>query len=274
MRIETAFFSTRSGAFAAKPIVAAVMLLLLSLLAATAHADYRLGAGDLLRISVFGAPELSSEVRISESGFITYPLVGQVNVIDRSPAQLEAMLTARLAEGGFIRDPQVTVMVAEYQSQKVSVLGHVVRAGQYALQSSSRVVDVLAAAGGIVNDEAGDRASLVRKDGSTLEINLDALFSGDPSQNVPVAGGDTLFVPRAAQFYVYGEVKTPGMYRLERGMTVSRAISAAGGLTVRGSERRAVVKRKNAKGEEQQMKVGGSDLLQADDVLFVKESLF
>jgi polysaccharide export outer membrane protein len=64
------------------------------------------------------------------------------------------------------------------------------------------------------------------------------------------------------------------MYRLERGMTVSRAISAAGGLTVRGSERRAVVKRKNAKGEEQQMKVSGSDPLQADDVLFVKESLF
>ena len=89
-----------------------------------------------------------------------------------------------------------------------------------------------------------------------------------------VAGGDTVYVPRAPQFYVYGEVQKPGMYKLERGMTVSRAISAGGGLTTRGSERRVVIKRKDKNGKEQQYSAKGSDLLAADDVVMVKEGLF
>jgi polysaccharide export outer membrane protein len=256
-----------------------VLLLTGTLLACQlAHAnedvDYRLGAGDLLKVTVFGSPELSNEVRVSDSGFITYPLVGALEVAGRSTAQVEAMLKARFVEGGYLREPQVLVHVAEYQSQKVSVLGHVMKPGQYTLQSSSRVLDMIAAAGGVRNDEAGDSATLIRKNGTRQAVDLYALFNGDPKHNVDVSGGDTLFVARAPQFYVYGEVQRPGMYRLERGMTVSRALSAGGGLTARGSERRVIVKRKNAKGEEEHISVRSSDLLQADDVLVVKESLF
>lgn len=236
--------------------------------------DYRIGPGDLLRVSVFGSPELSNEVRVSDSGAITYPLVGAIEVAGRSTAQVEAMLKARFIEGGYLREPQVLVHVAEYQSQKVSVLGHVMKPGQYTLQSSNRVLDMLAAAGGIRTDEAGDSAMLIRQDNTRQPIDLYALFNGDPSQNVPVTGGDTLYVARAPQFYIYGEVQRPGMYRLERGMTVSRAISAGGGLTSRGSERRVLVKRKTAKGEEEQISLRGQDLLQPDDVLMVKEGLF
>jgi polysaccharide export outer membrane protein len=236
--------------------------------------DYRLGPGDLLKVAVFGSPELSNEVRVTESGNITYPLVGAVQVAGRSPSQVEAMLSAQLEQGGYLRAPQVSVLVVEYRSQKVAVLGHVVKPGQYSLQSASRLLDVLSEAGGVINDEAADTATLMRKDGSKAAIDLPALFGGDPAQNHAVSGGDTVYVPKAPQFYVYGEVQKPGIYKLERGMTVSRAISAGGGLTPRGSERRVVIKRRDPKGKEEQYSVRGSDLLQADDVLFVKEGFF
>ncbi len=254
--------------------IAFLLLTCLTLGAAAADSDYRLGAGDLVRVSVFGSPDLSAEVRVSESGNISYPLVGQLSVAGRSPAQVEAMIGAHLVEGGFVRDPQVSLLVVEYRSQQVSVLGHVVKPGQYSLQSASTVLSLLAEAGGPINDEAADFATVMRKDGTKATIDLAALFNGDPKQNVPITGGATIYVPRAPQFYVYGEVQKPGMYRLERNMTVSRAISAGGGLTARGSERRVVVKRRNAKGEEQIFSVEGSDLLQADDVLLVKEGFF
>ncbi len=250
------------------------VLLACTLARANGDVDYRLGPGDLLRVSVFGSPELSNEVRVSDSGFITYPLIGSIEVAGKSTAQVESMLKAGFIEGGFLRDPQVLVHVAEYQSQKVSVLGHVMKPGQYTLQSSSRVLDMLAAAGGVRMDEAGDSAVLIRKDNSRQPVDLYSLFNGDPSQNVSVLGGDTLYVPRAPQFYIYGEVQRPGMYRLERGMTVSRAISAGGGLTSRGTERRVLVKRKTTTGEEEQVSLRGQDLLQPDDVVMVKEGLF
>jgi len=136
------------------------------------------------------------------------------------------------------------------------------------------VLDVLAEAGGVLAQSAGDRATITRADGSKAEIDLDALFDGDPSQNLALNGGDRIYVPRAPQFYVYGQVQKPGMYKLERNMTVSRAISTSGGLTPRGTERRAVVKRRDASGKEREYSVSGSDLLQPDDILFIKESLF
>jgi len=254
-----------------------VLLMICSVLSGAgfaADADYRLGPGDLLRVNVFGSPELSGEVRVSETGNITYPLIGQVQVSGKSPSQVEAQLVSAFVEGGYLKQPQVSVLVMEYRSQKVSVMGHVAKPGQYSLQSSSRVLDVLAEAGGPVNEEAADVVTLMRKDGSKVPIDLTKLFAGDPAQNQAVAGGDTLYVPRAPQFYVYGEVQKPGMYKLEQGMTVSRAISKGGGLTTRGSERRVVIKRKDKEGKEQHYSAKGSDLLQADDVLMVKEGLF
>jgi polysaccharide export outer membrane protein len=257
--------------------LSAVLLVICSMLGSLAKAadsDYRLGSGDLLRVSVFGSPELSGEVRVSESGNITYPLIGQVPVAGKSPAQVEALLVSAFVDGGYLRQPQVSVLVTEYRSQKVSVMGHVTKPGQYSLQSSSRVLDVLAEAGGPVNEEAADVATLMRKDGSRANIDLTALFTGDPAQNHVVGGGDTLYVPRAPQFYIYGEVQKPGMYKLERDMTVARAITAGGGLTTRGSQRRVVITRKDEDGKEQRYSAKVSDVLQADDVVMVKEGLF
>jgi polysaccharide export outer membrane protein len=240
----------------------------------TASQDYQVGPGDLLKISVFGSPELSTDARVAESGTITMPLIGSVRVAGLSTAEVEQTLARRFIDGGFLRQPQVSVLIMEYMSQKVSVLGHVSKPGQYSLRAASRVLDVLAEAGGVIAQTASDYATLIRADGSKLELSLDALFRGDPEQNVTVQGGDRLYVPRAEHFYIYGQVNRPGQYRLERNMTLSRAISAGGGLTSRGTERRAVVKRRDADGKEQEYSIRPSDVLKPDDVVFIKESWF
>ena len=242
--------------------------------APVAGSDYRVGAGDLLHITVFDHPELQVDLRVSESGKVTFPLLGQIAVAGQSTHDIESSLTRGLAEGGFVSQPQVSVLVTDFQSQKISVMGQVARPGQYALTASERVLDALAQAGGVVNIIAADDATLLRKDGTKVPLDLLALFSGDPTQNPPIGAGDTVYVPRAPQFYVYGQVQRPGVYRLEKQMTVSQAISAGGGLTAKGSERWLVIKRRDASGKERKVSVSSSDFLHPDDVLMVKESLF
>jgi polysaccharide export outer membrane protein len=244
--------------------------------AATTNApgDYRLGPGDLLHITVSGYPEMTTDIRVSQTGNITYPFIGEVKVANTSTQDVEGIIARKLSDGGFIRQPQVTVLVADYQGQMISVMGQVQKPGQYPLTSRVRVTDLLAAAGGTVPAAAADQATLLRKDGSKVAIDLQSLFDGDPRQNLTLSDGDTIYVPRAAQFYIYGEVQKPGMYRLEHDMTVSRAISAGGGLTPKGSERRVVVKRRDASGKERRVSVDGSASVMPDDLIFVKQSLF
>lgn len=253
------------------------MLLCLGLVWCGSHAaegDYRLGSGDLIKITVFDHPELATETRVSHSGNITFPLVGQIAVAGLSTWEVEKTLSQSLATGGFIRHAQVSVLVVEYESQKVSVMGQVEKPGQYPLSAANYVLDVLALAGGVNGQTAADHATLLKRDGSRKAIDLGALLEGDMSQNLEVQGGDTLNIPRAPQFYIYGEVQKPGVYRLERNMTVSRAISAGGGLTSRGSERRTIIKRRDESGVEREYAARSSDILAADDVVFVRESWF
>jgi len=252
-----------------------VVLALFSELGAYAEApDYVLGIGDRVRVSVFGYPDMTADVRVDEFGSIRYALVGSLVVTGHSTREVETTLAQRLADGGLIRNPQVSVLITEYLSRKVAVMGEVAKPGQYALMQRSKVLDLLAEAGGVVTGMASDAATLLRADGTKMDIDLFKLFKGDATENVVIEPGDTLYVARASQFYVYGEVQRPGTYRLERRMTVSQAISAGGGLTPRGTERRATVKRRDADGEETVLGVRGSDTLQADDVLQIKESLF
>ena len=256
-------------------LLAPLLALLLHIAPASAAGeDYRLGPEDLLKISVFDHPELSVDVRVSKSGNITFPLLGELQVAGASSREVEQNLSKALEAGSFVHLPQVSVLIAEYLSHKVAVMGQVVKPGQYALTTASRVLDVLAMAGGPVSAAASDDATLIRQDGSKQPIDLHALFEGDAAQNPLVATGDTLYVPRAPLFYIYGEVQRPGSYRLERHMTVTQAISAGGGLTPKGSERRARVKRRDAGGQEHETTVRGSDLLQPDDVLSIREGWF
>jgi polysaccharide export outer membrane protein len=237
-----------------------------------------LGAGDTVRIAVFPYPELTTETRLSEEGKVNMPMIGQVTLLGLTPEQAARRIADGLKSGNFIRNPQVDVTVMEARSRQVSVLGFVTRPGRYMLEgSSAKVSDVLAMAGGLV-PEAADTAVVTRQSGAQKEsVNVDVaaiIRGGQGSKDVEVRSGDSVFVPKAPVVYVYGEVTRGGSYRLEPGMTVMQAISVAGGMTPRGSEKRIKVRRRGADGTLQERSASPADVVSADDVVYVREALF
>lgn len=258
-----------------------ILRLVLALLAVAGPsamaADLPLGPSDVVKVSVHNNPDLTTETRVSESGFITFPLVGQVAVSGLTVAAAEKKLGALLESGGFVKKPQVNMLVTVLQSQQVSVLGQVNRPGRYPLDARRSLMDVLAQAGGIAAD-GGDMVTVVRNrsDKQSKEVVdiIDMVRSANFDRNLELAGGDVLYVERAPRFYIYGEVQRPGPFRLERNMTVVQALSAGGGLTARGTERGIRIKRRDAAGVLQTIDAKHDDLVQADDVVYVKESLF
>jgi polysaccharide export outer membrane protein len=260
-----------------KRLLHVVLALMLLCTTGAGAADLPLGAGDLIRITVYGSPDLTLETRVGETGNISYPLVGQVAVAGLSAAAAERKIAGLLAGGGYIKKPQVNLIVTAVQSQTVSVLGQVNRPGRYPVEGKRSLMDMLAMAGGIASDGA-DRVSLIRSGaGGTArdEIDLVQMMRAGQLGDAPqVAGGDVVFVERAPKFYIYGEVQRPGAIRLERAMTVTQALSAGGGLSLRGTERGLLIKRRDAGGQVRTIKPRGDDLIQVDDVLYVKESWF
>ena len=245
--------------------------------AMAAPAEVPLGPGDVVRVSVYGNPDLSLETRVSETGAITFPLVGQVGVGGLTVAMAEKKIGGMLESGGYLKKAQVNIIVSLLASQQVSVLGQVNRPGRYPVDGKRSVLDVLALAGGI-SVEGGDAVTLVRtRNAKTSRETLDVVQmvrSGTLDGNVDVAGGDMIYVERAPRFYIIGEVQRPGAFRVERQMTVQQALSAGGGLTSRGSNNGLRITRKDASGKAATFEVKHSDLVQVDDVLTVRESWF
>jgi polysaccharide export outer membrane protein len=240
-------------------------------------AEVLLGAGDVVRVSVYGSPDLAIETRVSEAGNITFPLLGQVPVGGLSVAAAEKKIGGLLERGGYLRKAQVNMIVTNLASQQVSVLGQVNRPGRYPVEGKRKVLDLLAMAGGIA-DEGGDTVSLVRtRDGSTRRETIDVVDvvrKGELDRDVEVAGGDIIYVERAPRFYITGEVQRPGAFRIERAMTVEQAVSAGGGLTPRGSRRGMRITRRDANGKPTTIEAQDGDLVQVDDVITVRESWF
>lgn len=256
--------------------------LTLCLTAAGSHAqqvpEYRLGPGDIVRITVYNNPDLTTEAQITQEGRITFPLIGQVQIGGMEKGQAEQLIAKRLGDGGFVVKPQVNVLVLGYKSQQISVLGQVNRPGKYPIEQASTLADLLAIAGGI-SPNGGDIVTHITKtaDGKTSKRDIDiheALKNGEMEKNFPVANGDIIFVPRAPLFYIYGEVQRPGAYRLEKDMTVMQALSVGGGLSVRGTERGIRINRHDGNGKVSTMETKMTDLVQENDVIYVKESLF
>lgn len=243
-----------------------------------ALSDDTLSAGDAIRIRVFQHPDLSLETRILQNGSITYPLIGSSQLAGLTVAQAEEKLASALRAGGYLQQPQININLIQVRRQQVSVLGEVARSGQYALErDGSKLSEVLAAAGGIA--PTGSPVVIVtgQRNGKPvrLEVNLNSIYlEGKTENNLTLVGGDVVFVNRAAMFYVYGEAQKPGAFRLERNMTFMQALVTAGGLTPRGTERNLRVTRRTASGVSEESSPNLSDLVQPDDVIFVRESLF
>lgn len=240
-------------------------------------ADVLLGPGDVVRISVYGSPDLALETRVSEAGEITFPLVGAVAIGGLPVSSAEKKIGGLLESGGFLRKAQVNIIVTTLQSQQVSVLGQVNRPGRYPLEGKRSLMDMLAMAGGLAA-EGGDTVNLIRKRGGTTTKEVvdivDMVREGDFKRDLDLTGNDVVYVERAPRFYIYGEVQRPGAFRLERSMTVLQALSVGGGLTPRGTERGIRIKRRDAEGKLQILDAKHDDLVQVDDVVYVKESLF
>jgi polysaccharide export outer membrane protein len=243
----------------------------------TSAADGVLGPGDVVKATVYGSPGLATETRVSESGSMTFPLLGEVQVGGLTTQQAEKKIGGLLEKGGYLKKAQVNLLITTLASQQVSVLGQVNRPGRYPIEGKRKVLDLLALAGG-VNAEGSDLVSLVRtRNGATTRETIDIVDmvrKGELNRDYEVAGGDIIFVERAPRAYITGEVNRPGPFRIERAMTVQQALSAGGGLTPRGTQRGLRITRKDASGAARTMEVKNDDLVQVDDVITVKESWF
>jgi polysaccharide export outer membrane protein len=246
--------------------------------AADAATVLQLGPGDTVNIQVYGRPELGTTTYVSDDGTIPVPLAGPVQVAGLSPAAASQRVATALRDGQFLVNPQVTIILNQLRSQQVSVLGEVKSPARFPVDSKLSVFDLLAQAGGVTENGA-DLIYLIRpdKDGHVARYPIDLKGLADGRRSIPVLslhGGDVVYVPRASQFYIFGEVQAPNMYRLEPGMTVLQAISRSGGITQRGSDSRIEIKRRNADGVYETIRASLTDQLQADDVVRVKERIF
>ena len=236
-----------------------------------------LGPGDTVRITAFRYPNLTTEVRLSEQGTAAVPLVGEVSLQGMTPEEAGKHVAERMEQGKYLVNPQIGVTVLQARSRQVSVLGFVGQPGRYVLDgSAARLSDVIALAGGLLPEGSDTVTVQLSRNGETRSMNVDmrSIMHGDVSKNIEVRGGDSVFVPKAPVFYIYGEVTKGGAYRVEPDMTVAQAISLAGGITPRGSDRRLQLRRKGADGEWKQSRLSLPDTVAADDVIYVRESLF
>ena len=237
-----------------------------------------LSPGDAVSLEVFGQPDMTTTVYVGKDGTIQVPLARAVQVAGLTAVEAAQRVEQALKDGQYLRDPHVTLSVTHSTSQQISVLGEVHHPGQYALSGATTLLDILAQAGGLTDDSA-DLIYILRtnSDGtvSRYPIDVKALTGRDAQASAqPLKSGDAIMVPTAQRFYIDGEVNKPDKYRLDDGMTVLQAITLAGGVTAKGSERRVEIRRMGKDGRYVIKHAKGSDLVQADDVIRVKESIF
>ena len=241
-------------------------------------AEYMLGSGDVLRVLVFQNPDLTLETRVTETGLVSYPLLGNVRLGGLSVTAAEKAIADGLRNGNFVKSPQVTIVVLQVRGNQVSVLGQVNRPGRYPLEvADMRLTDLLAMAGGTATSGADLVVVTGTRKGQAFreEVDLPSLFApGGASKDLLVLNGDVVWVDRQPLVYIYGEVQRPGPLRLERGMTLMQALATGGGLTQRGTEKGIRVHRKAADGTIKVMQTVLDARMEDGDVVYVRESLF
>ena len=237
----------------------------------------QLGMGDMVRITVFRNPDLTTEARISERGTVLFPMIGEVQVAGLTPTQAGKRIADKLNQGRYVVNPEVTVSMMQVNSRQVSVLGNVNKPGRYPLDSqTAHLTDFIAVAGGLAPTGSDEVTVVTTKDGKTSkrEVDLAAIFNtGDVSQNVELQPGDTVYVHKAPMVYVYGEVQKGGAYRVEPNMTVMQAIAMGGGVTPRGTLRGIKISRRDGS-NVREISARLTDTVKPDDVVYVSESLF
>jgi polysaccharide export outer membrane protein len=254
--------------------------------------DYKVGRQDLLEIKVFDLEELNQTVRVADDGSITVPLLGRLQVAGLTKGELEGLI-ARLLEERFVRDPQVTIFVKEYESKKVAVSGAVKKPGTYEMLGEKTLLEMISQAGGL-DAEPGKQIFIFRQQGEDgkaaerLAVDLDRLvYRAESALNVALFPGDIVYVPAVekVRIFVSGAVKNPNLYEVPRDepVTVLKAVTLAGGTTDRAAEKKVQVIRTRPDGTRvilpvdlRRVKRGKSEdpVLERDDLVLVPEAFF
>jgi polysaccharide export outer membrane protein len=250
--------------------------------------DYVVGPQDVLTITSYDQADLSGKFTLEADGTFTYPLIGRVKAGGLTLRALEASLKKRLKDEGFFNNPQITIAVETYKSQRIFIVGEVRAPGAYPLSGDMNLVEAIARAGSTLPSASGEAIvvhpaapgvsgpTLPNQDpaANTERVDLRAMQNGVFTDNIVLRDGDTIFVPRAESVYVFGQVKNPGAYSLQQKNTsVLQALSLAGGVTDRGSTSRVRIVR-IIDGEKKELKVKLTDVVQPGDTIIVGERFF
>lgn len=242
----------------------------------------KLGPGDLLELSVYGVPELNTKARVGSAGDLYLPLVDYVHVGGLTLEAAQKLIEQKLSDGGFVKSPHVALLINEYTSQGVTVLGEVARPGIYPVTGERRLFDVVSAAGGFT-DKAGKIVTIARRDKtlSPVKVHLPRQLESSTADNIDVAPGDTIVVSRAGIVYVVGDVGRPSGFVMDGdSITVLQAIAMAGGTNRTAKLNAARIIRKTPAGMHEEtiplkkiLQAKMQDLpMSADDILFVPSS--
>ncbi len=241
----------------------------------------KLGPSDLIELSVYNVPELTTKARVSNSGDVYLPLIDYVHVGGLTQEEAQTVIEKRLEDGGFVRNPHVTIFVDEANSQGVTVLGEVGKPGIYPDPADHKLYQVISEAGGFNANSSRKIAIIRRNQPEPIRIELPRNLADDVSGNVDVLPGDTITVPRAPIIYVVGDVGRPSGLLVDNGtLTVLQALALAGGTNRTAKMGGARIIRKGPTGMtemtlqlKKMLEAKVPDVtLQADDILFVPVS--
>lgn len=248
--------------------------------------DYTIGAQDVLTIQVFDQPDLGGKYTVEADGTFSFPLLGRVKAGGISLRTFEEALKKQLVTEGFFRNPQVTVAVEQYRSQRVFVMGEVRQSGPVALTGGMTLIEALARAGSTLPSASGEVAVVRAPQGSKNPVlpgqeaaavmfraSIRDLEAGVLKQNIQLRDGDTIFVPRAETVYVFGQVKNPSAYAVQKDTTVLQALSLAGGVTENGAMNRIKIVR-IVNDIKVELKVKLTDIVKPGDTIIVPERYF
>jgi len=252
--------------------------------------EYTIGPRDVLGITVWGQADLSRDYTVDPDGFVPFPLIGRVKAAGLTPKELATQLTEVLGKD-YLVNPQVIVNVKEYLSQKVQVLGAAEKPGVYHLTGPTTLLEILSRAGGFAST-AGKQVLLIRNHGASdgasavLRLSLEKIQAGDPSENTRVQSQDIVIVSKAQaySYFVFGEVKKPGAYVLDKETNILEGITVAGGFTDKAAPSRTRVIRSTPQGQKvidvdmndilRRGREAKAVMLQESDVVVVPESFF
>ncbi len=237
--------------------------------AVDASAGYVLGPDDTIQVVVYGQSEFSITTRIKADGSVVMPLVGVIKAAGETNITLAKVIGDKLTKGGFLKDPIVNVEIGNYVSKTVNVAGKVSTPGIVPLDRSYHALEVLLKAGWV--RENGAAYVLLRRAGQPeMRLDVDGLVRGEADKDPVLRPGDTLFVPDAENFFIYGQINRSGVFAVLPGMTIRQALAIAGGVTATGSANKVGLIRNGAKEVDADL----AQLVQKNDVIIIKERLF